>query len=127
MRLSLYAAAVICFSSLGGSQPHMVSVHVSTPTPAGVVRIVGPAVNVLGGKPIRSEKGMTLISTPADLSIDVTLGDFYFQLDRDSGSVDLVVNDGHGHRISAGAEKLVVRFKDGELQVAGVPAVVRQP
>ena len=120
MRYGLLVAS-LSFSLGVSNRSYQVAVHISAQSSGAVARVTGPGVKVIHGKTVRADKRITLVSIPADVSIDADSGEFFFQLDRDTAWVSLLVTDANGHQITASARNLVVRFSEGKLQVVGAP------
>jgi len=119
MKHAAFAAMIIVGLALGKTDP-VVSVHITAPKAGVAARISGPGVKVITAKPIRSATGVTVVSTPADVTLDLALGQFLVELEGDSSRVSVVVEDTNGHRISSSSRRLSIKLAEGKIQVIGV-------
>jgi hypothetical protein len=110
-------AALIAFMGATGSRPR-VDVHAAAPFTGAVARISGADVAIVEGKRLRAEKGFVLVSTPADVTTDVSQGDYYFRLEPDTAWIKLEVRDG-GNVTKMTSNNVVIRLAGPRPDVVG--------
>ena len=118
--LRTLSLAVGAWSVLALTRVDPLSVRVTAPHQGLAARISGPKVTVLQGRVIRAGDGFVIVSTPADVAVDATSGDFFFRLEPDTAWVTVDVQAGAAN-LSASSYTVFVGYRGTGVVVTGVP------